>query len=216
MKERTEAHFSAFFEQYPQLRGLESALHGGAKLLTDAFCGGGKVLVCGNGGSAADAEHAAGELLKSFVLRRPIEGARRGKLIELYGGEEGNRLADGMQQGLACIPLTSFCAYNTAFLNDCNDEMLFAQLVNALGKEGDVLWAFSTSGNSANVLAAAKVARALGMRVLAMTGSSGGKLRAWADVLLNVPSDVVYRIQELHLPVYHILCLAAESECFAL
>ena len=155
-------------------------------------------------------------MLKPCGVGRPVAGARREKLVELYGGEEGNRLADGMQQGLACIPLTSFCAYNTAFLNDCNDEMLFAQLVNALGKEGDVLWAFSTSGNSANVLAAAKVARALGMRVLAMTGSSGGKLRAWADVLLTVPADVVYRIQELHLPVYHILCLAAESECFAL
>ena len=172
-----------------------------------------KILVCGNGGSAADSEHIAGELLKSFVKKRPITDENRKKLTDLWG-EDGTFLADNMQEGVKCIPLTSFCAYNTAFLNDCNEKLMFAQLVNVLGVEGDVMIAISTSGNSKNVVYAVQVAKARGMKIIALTGESGGKLKDMADVLLNAPSTETYRIQEYHLPFYHLLCLCLESELF--
>ena len=213
MKERTEEHFFEFFGRNERLRFLEPAMREAVSVCLGSLRAGGKILVCGNGGSAADSEHIAGELLKSFVLKRRIPEAFRKELEAAYG-EEGERIADNLQQGIPCIPLTSFCSYNTAFLNDCDGEMLFAQLVNALGRRGDVLIAISTSGNSKNVLAAARVAAALGMKVVSLTGRTGRKLKQFSDALLNVPEDETYRIQEDHLPVYHLLCLALESEIF--
>lgn len=174
-----------------------------------------KMLICGNGGSCADSEHIAGELLKSFMLKRELPEELREKLKKAYGAE-GEFIASNLQCGVKAIPLTSFCAYNTAFLNDCSDKMLFAQLVNALGIEGDILFAISTSGNSANVLYAAKLAKVLGLKTIALTGSTGGKLKEIADVTINVPSNVVYRIQEYHLPIYHLICLCVEAELFNL
>ncbi len=212
-KERTEGHFGTFFERNAELREMEPALRAAVETILKALRAGKKILICGNGGSTADSEHMAGELLKSFVLKRRISEDFREKLVSAYGAE-GEWMAENLQQGLKCIPLTSFCAYNTAFLNDCNEKMLFAQLVNALGEEGDVLLALSTSGNSGNVVAAVKVAKALGMRVISLTGRSGGKMKELSDVLLNVPADETFRVQEYHLPVYHLLCLAVESECF--
>lgn len=212
MKDTTIKIFDDFFERYPTLKCLQKQLEQTVEMLYNSVLKN-KILICGNGGSAADSEHIAGELLKAFVKKRPISQELRDKLYNEFG-DEGNFIADNLQQGIKCIPLTSFGAFSTAFLNDCNEKLLFAQLVNALGVQGDVLIAISTSGNSKNVCYAAQVARALGMKVVAMTGSGGGRLKELSDVLLNVPSDEVYKIQEMHLPVYHLLCLALENECF--
>ena len=158
----------------------------------------GLILIGGNGGSAADSEHMAGELVKSFVLKRPVS----------VGGLS-------LQSGLRCIPLSGFPGFATAFANDCDGNLTYAQLINVFGRAGDVFVAFSTSGNSKNVLAAAAVARAKKVKIIALTGAGGGQLREYADILLNVPSDITYQIQELHLPIYHLICLMVESELFA-
>jgi D-sedoheptulose 7-phosphate isomerase len=213
MKKSTQTMMDDFFTRNPSLESIKSQLAEAITLLTKTANDGGKILVCGNGGSAADSEHIAGEFLKSFVHKRPVTKQFRDNLCKNYGGD-GHFIADNLQRGIKCIPLTSFCAYNTAFLNDCNGDLLYAQLVNALGVADDVLLAISTSGNAKNINYAAKVAKTLGIKVIALTGSTGGKLANNCDILLNVPNDITYQIQELHLPVYHLLCLAVENECF--
>ena len=171
-----------------------------------------KILLCGNGGSAADCEHFSGELLKSFMKKRPVKKPLRDELIALF--PDGKEIADNLQEGVKAIPLPSFTSAITAFSNDCSSQYVFAQLVNALGIKNDVLIAFSTSGNSANVVLAAKTAKAKGMKVISFTGKSGGKLKEYSDILLNVPSDLVWKIQEMHLPLYHLICLCVENESF--
>ncbi len=212
MKQETIELMNDFFSRHEDCKYLKGNMLSAVEILLECSKAN-KILICGNGGSAADSEHIAGELLKSFVKKRPISDENRKKLNELWG-EEGDFLADNMQEGVKCIPLTSFCAYNTAFLNDCNEKLMFAQLVNVLGVSGDVMIAISTSGNSKNVVYAVEVAKAKGMKVIALTGESGGKLKDMADVLLNAPSIETYRIQEYHLPFYHLLCLCLESELF--
>lgn len=212
MKEITKEYINNFFEENTNLINLKEPIIQAIEMLT--ICAkSNKILTCGNGGSAADSEHIAGEMLKSFMLKRKIPNELRDKLIKEYG-EDGQLIADNLQGGIKCIPLTSFCAFNTAFLNDCNEKMLFAQQVNALGDKDDVLIAISTSGNSKNVCYAAQLAKVKGLKVIALTGQDGGKLKQIADVLINVPSNIVYKIQERHLQVYHLLCLAVESEIF--
>ena len=212
MKNETVELMNDFFKRHDELGYLADSMRSAVEILIECAKSN-KILVCGNGGSAADSEHIAGELLKSFVKKRPISDETRGKLTSLWG-EEGDFIADNMQEGVKCIPLTSFCAFNTAFLNDCNEKLMFAQLVNVLGDSGDVLIAISTSGNSKNVCYAVQVAKAKGVKVIALTGESGGRLKDMADVLLNAPSKETYRIQEYHLPFYHLLCLCIESELF--
>ncbi len=212
MKEITEKYIDNFFEEKEDLRYLRDDIVNAVETLV-ASAKSGKILTCGNGGSAADSEHIAGELLKSFVLKRKVNGKLREDLLNEYG-EEGALIADNIQGGIKCIPLTSFCAFNTAFLNDCNEKMLYAQGVNALGDAGDSLIAISTSGNSKNVCYAAKLARVKGLKVIGLTGESGGQLKEIADVCIRVPSNIVYKIQEYHIQVYHLLCLAIESEMF--
>ncbi len=212
MKQITKSYIDDFMNNRPELEYLRQPIIEAVKLIVKMKKEN-KVLLCGNGGSAADCEHIAGELLKSFALKRKLDQNLYDKLKDQYG-EEGEFIADNLQQGVKAIPLTSFCAYNTAFLNDCNEKMLFAQLVNALGIEGDVLIGISTSGNSKNVVYACKLAKVLGIKVIALTGESGGILKNYADVLINVPSNVVYKIQEYHLPIYHVICLCVESELF--
>jgi len=213
MKEQTNNLIRNFIERNPNLAHLEGEVVKAVELLTSCVKSGNKIMTCGNGGSAADSEHIAGELLKGFLYKRPVTNEYRLELRNAYG-EEGDFIADNLQSGIKCIPLTSFCAYNTAFLNDCNGDLLFGQLVNGIGDKGDVLIAISTSGNSKNVLYAAKIAKIKGIKIIGLTGDKGGKLREIADVTINVPSNVVYLIQEYHLPVYHILCAALESEIF--
>lgn len=174
--------------------------------LCTAFRNGNKLLLCGNGGSAADAEHWAGELLKGFCSRRPLSQAQKESLPP--------ELAERLQGALPVIPLTGFTALSTAFANDVDPELVFAQLVWGLGNPGDVFVGISTSGNAANVCAAAQVARARGLATIAMTGEGGGKLAPLCDRALRVPAGETYRIQEYHLPVYHCLCLMLEDEFF--
>jgi D-sedoheptulose 7-phosphate isomerase len=171
-----------------------------------SFESGGKLLICGNGGSAADSDHLAAELLKGFDSRRTLDETWQEKL--------GVDLAKNLQGALPVIPLTGFSALTTAYANDCDGNYTFAQLVFALGQKEDVLLCISTSGNSKNVLLAAEVAKAKGMRVVGLTGESGGELLMNADVCICVPSKVVWEIQEMHLPVYHTICLMLEDAFF--
>jgi len=212
MKSITQEMVDNFFKEKPQFDYLKKATTLAIETLS-ACVEHNKILACGNGGSAADCEHIAGELIKAFALKREIPNELREKLIAQYG-EDGQMIADNIQGGLKCIPLTSFCAFNTAFLNDCNEKLLFAQQVNALGDAGDVLLAISTSGNSKNVVYAVQLAKVKGMKVIGLTGEGGGKLKDLCDILINVPSKIVYKIQEMHIQFYHLLCLALESEKF--
>ena len=175
-------------------------------ILRDCFRSGGKLLVCGNGGSAADSEHIVGELMKGFERRRPLSSSARANLPAV--------LADSLQDGLPAIPLTGFISLSTAFANDVKPEYVFAQMVWALGKPGDVLLGLTTSGNSANVIHAFAAARARSMKTVAFTGDSGGRIAPLADVALRAPSTRTCEVQEYHLPLYHCLCLMLEDEFF--
>jgi D-sedoheptulose 7-phosphate isomerase len=174
--------------------------------IRDCIRAGGKVLICGNGGSAADAEHWAGELLKGFKSKRPLDKETRAKFPP--------ELADKLQGAIPMIPLTGFLSLSTAFSNDVDPHLIFAQLVYGLGKSGDVLVGISTSGNAANVGSAVEVANALGLKTIALTGEAGGKLKELSNIAIRVPARETYLVQELHLPVYHCLCLMLEDEFF--
>lgn len=191
---------------FPALTAVRDSVSEALDLMIAGFDARGKLLLCGNGGSAAASEHMAGELLKGFMLPRPLEVHERGSL--------DRRLADNLQRALPVIPLTSFSAFQSAFANDCDPTFAFAQLVWALGHPGDVLFGQSTSGDSENVIQAFKVARSKGICTIALTGSSGGRLASEADCVIAVPSDKVQLIQEYHLPVYHAICLSLEEHFF--
>ena len=197
-------------ERYPQLdcSGVEAAY----SLLVDCYRGGGKVLCCGNGGSCADSEHIVGELMKSFLFKRPIREEIREKLADY--GQLGDDLIADLEGALPAISLTGHPALTTAFLNDTNPQLTFAQQLYGLARPGDVLITLSTSGNSRNCLYAAVTARAMGVKVIALTGSGGGKLAGLADALIAVPEEETFKVQELHLPIYHCLCAMLEAEFF--
>lgn len=199
-----------FFNNYPEMRACEDGVRAARDVLTGAFRAGGKLLVCGNGGSAADSEHTVGELMKSFRFKRPVPGDFKAAYLEANGCEPPAWL----EGALPAISLVSQTALMTAFGNDEAAVGVFAQQVLGYGEAGDVLLAISTSGNSANVVEAARVARAKGVRVVALTGSKESKLSALADVCVRVPRDEVFRVQELHLPTYHVLCAAVEADLF--
>ena len=200
-------HLQSLLRRVPALEPCAADIESAFATLRDCFAGGGKALACGNGGSAADAEHWAGELLKGMLKARRLHAPSHPSLPP--------RLAERLQGALPMIPLTGFLSYHTAFGNDVDPEFVFAQLVWALGRPGDVLVALSTSGRSANVVAAAEAASAKGMVVLALTGAAGGRLAELADVAIRVPAHEVHLVQELHLPVYHCLSVMLEDEFFA-
>lgn len=188
---------------YPQLHALVPELERACARLIAVFNAGGKLLLCGNGGSCSDCEHVAGELLKGFEHRRPLpEQARLGLPAAV---------AEKLQWGFPCVPLPSITGYGSAWCNDVDPELVYAQLVNVLGTSADALACFSTSGNSKNVVRAAEVARARGMFVLAFTGERGGALSSIAQVSLRVPATLTAQVQELHLPLYHCLCRVIEN-----
>ena len=192
--------------RYPQLKGCEGEIAKALDLLLSCYRNGGKVLTCGNGGSAADAEHVVGELLKKFRKHRDIDGGIAAKLPpELVAKLEG---------ALPAVSLVSMSGILTAFANDVAWETAFAQQVYGLGNPGDVLIALSTSGSSANCVNAALVAKAKGMKVVSLTGEGGGRLGELADAAIKVPETETYRIQELHLPIYHALCAELEDALF--
>lgn len=198
------------FDNYPELLACEQEVRRAAALLTSAFRAGGKLLACGNGGSAADSEHVVGELMKSFRFKRPVAEGFAASYREA-NGEEAPAWLEG---ALPAISLVSQAALSTAFGNDEASVGTFAQQVYGYGEEGDVLLAISTSGNSDNVVEAAKVARAKGVEVVALTGERESALSRLAGVCVRVPRGEVFRVQELHLPVYHALCACAEADLF--
>ncbi len=199
-------YIDILINNYPSLSELKSTIENSTELIIDAFRNGNKFLICGNGGSAADSEHIAGELMKGFLLKREL--CDSDKII--YGD-----YADLLQYGLPCIPLTSFSALSTAVINDNSAEMMFAQQVFVLGQKDDVLIALSTSGNSKNVVAAAEVAKNKGMKVISITGCNNSKLSEISDFTIKIPEKETFRIQELTLPVYHAMCADIENEFFA-
>ena len=201
---------SLLFERYPVLRACENELRAAFDALAAVYRSGHKLLVCGNGGSAADSEHIVGELMKGFLKRRPISAGDVAKL-EAAGG---NEIASRLQGALAAISLPSQMSLLTATANDGNYDLTFAQQVYGLGRPGDALLAISTSGKSRNVCNAVIVAKAFGLKSIALTGKSGGELATLADVAIQVPSDNVAEIQELHLPVYHWLSTELEATFF--
>lgn len=200
-------------ERYPDLSTVREAVEEAYRILEECYSRGGKLLIAGNGGSSADAEHIVGELMKGFVKRRELSGERKAAL-EAADPEHGRALADKLQEGLPAIALSGHPALSTAFLNDVDGDMIYAQQVWGYGTEGDVLLGISTSGNAKNIDYAVTAARAKGMKVIGLTGRDGGRLGARADAAVIVPEQETYRIQELHLPVYHALCLMLEERFF--
>ena len=174
----------------------------------------GKLLVCGNGGSAADAEHIVGEMMKGFCLPRNLSDTDKTQLA-FFAGDDADLLGTKLQYGLAALSLVSHSALMTATANDQDGQLIFAQQVWGLGQAGDILLAISTSGNSQNILLAAKTARAKNMLVIGLTGATGGKLTGLCDIAITVPSDNVAQIQEMHLPIYHHICASVEAHFFA-
>ena len=213
MKQVTEAYIASFFERRTDLQFLQKSVLDAVQMLTHAFHNGNKLLLCGNGGSCADCEHIAGELLKGFLLKRPVKQELIGELAKHYG-EQGKAIGEKLQQGLPAISLGAHSAAISAFANDVDASLVYAQQVLAYGRAGDVLLGISTSGNAENVSAAMMTANSLGLRTIALTGRDGGKLAKLADVSLIMPQQETYRIQEDHLAVYHLLCATVEYELF--
>jgi len=197
-------------ERYPKLEIAAEEMKKAVDIIVEAHTKGNKILLCGNGGSCADCEHIAGELLKGFILKREPKDKELKWLSEEMGAE-----AELLQRGICAIPLPSISGAMTAYANDVEPSLVYAQLVYAMGKSGDVLVAISTSGNSANVVKAAKCAKALGISVIALTGESGGELLDIADACVRAPALDTYKVQEYHLPIYHAICLEVENKIFS-
>lgn len=212
MKENTREILQECGVRHDALRGLTEEIEKAFVVIADSFKKGGRLYLCGNGGSASDCEHIAGELLKSFKKPRPLQTEFVEGLKSL--GEEGKLVAASLDGGLPAVSLCGHPAFSTAYLNDKDPSFIFAQQVNVFGKAGDVLLTLSTSGNSKNCVYAAMVAKAKGMSVVFLGGGTGGTLKTVADVSLIVPEKETYKVQELHLPLYHCLCAMLEEEFF--
>lgn len=208
-----EQIFDELLERYPVLTACKEEIWAAYKAMQDAYRQGGKLLVAGNGGSAADSEHIVGELMKSFRIRRPIDSACASSLAEQFGAD-GENLAQSMEGALSAISLPSISGLSTAYSNDRDPQVVFAQMVYGYGRKGDVFLGITTSGNSQNVLNALMVAKAKGMRTVALTGKGGGKCPAFSEIVIQVPCEETFAIQELHLPIYHALCAMLESFFF--
>ena len=211
MKQNVEKIFNTFFEDYPALSVCKNDVKSVYEILENTYKNNGKILVCGNGGSAADCEHIVGELMKGFRLSRPLENADVTPFLKYDGGE---KIARGLQKGLPAISLVSHTGLMTAFLNDCDPGLVFAQQVFGYMNECDTLIALSTSGNSENVVNAVITAKAKNGKTVAVTGKTGGKLLSLCDAIIKLPSADTAKIQELTLPIYHTLCAMLEEEFF--
>lgn len=213
MEKRLEKHIDLLIARYPELKAVKRAVIDGYLMLEECYLKGGKLLIAGNGGSAADAQHIAGELMKRFKLPRPVKPDFAERLKEI-DPERGEILAAELECALPAISLTTHEALSTAYLNDVDGLGVFAQQLYGYGREGDVFLGISTSGNSKNVMYAAVTAKAMGINVLGLTGDKGGELARIADVAVRVPQTETYMIQELHLPVYHCWCMMLEDRFF--
>ena len=199
--------------RYPQLEPVKEQIREAASALIRSYEQGGKLLLCGNGGSCSDSDHIVGELMKGFENKRQISDVFKNKLTQ-SAGERGAYLAEKLQQALPAISLTAHTALITAVANDTDADLIFAQQVTGYGNAGDVILGISSSGNSQNVIDALITAKAKDMVVIGLTGETGGKMKAYCDILINVPGKRTAFVQELHLPVYHVLCLMVEHHFF--
>lgn len=206
-------HIDLLMSRYPKLEVCKDEIISAYLIMEECYAHGGKLLIAGNGGSAADSEHIAGELMKRFKAPRPVSADFAKKLKEV-DSERGSLLANNLECGLMAIPLVAHEALTTAYINDVDGLGVFAQQLFGYGREGDVFLGISTSGNSKNVMNATVVARASGIKVIGLTGAKGGELAQVADVSVKVPETETYMIQELHLPVYHCWCLMLEDRFF--
>lgn len=213
LESRLKKHIDSLIERYPRLDDCREDMISAYLVMEECYKNDGKLLIAGNGGSAADSEHIAGELMKRFNAPRPIpaEFAKRLKTIDPVRGQA---LAKNLEQGLMAIPLVAHEALSTAYINDVDGLGVFAQQLYGFGRAGDVFLGISTSGNSKNVLAATVVARAMGIKVICLTGANGGELAKVSDAAVKVPETETYLVQELHLPVYHCWCLMLEDYFF--
>lgn len=213
MKKTTREILENLSRRYPALKDCEMSVEEAVEMLLACFSNGNKLLVCGNGGSASDSEHIVGELMKTFMLNRPLDSVMREKIQKAYPDHAENMISN-LQRAVPAISLVSETALMTAYTNDNSAEMAFAQQVLSYGRPGDILLAITTSGNSTNVLNAARIARIADVKVIGLTGQSGGKLKELSDVCICAPAAVTYQIQEYHLPIYHCLCACVENELF--
>ncbi len=199
--------------RYPLLEQIRGDIVKGYYIMEECYANGGKILIAGNGGSAADSEHIAGELMKRFQVPRPVDEDFSKRLCEI-DPKRGQRLAKNLEKTLMAIPLVAHEALTTAYINDVDGLGVFAQQLYGYGRKGDVFLGISTSGNSQNIMNATVVARALGIKVIGLTGAKGGELSEVADVAIRVPETETYLIQELHLPIYHCWCHMLEEHFF--
>ena len=213
LEPRLEKHIDLLIERYPILAAVKQDIINSYLVMEECYEHDGKMLIAGNGGSAADSEHIAGELMKRFKTPRPVTPEMAEKLKEI-DPVRGVDLAKNLERGLMAIPLVAHEALSTAYINDVDGLGVFAQQLFGFGRPGDVFLGISTSGNSKNVMSATVVARALGIKVVGLTGAKGGELASVADVAVKVPETETYMIQELHLPVYHCWCLMLEDKFF--
>lgn len=215
IEERIIKHVELLIDRYPVLQVCQDDIVGAFVLLKECYESDHKLLIAGNGGSAADSEHIAGELMKKFKIMRKVPYSFAEKLKEV-DSIRGEKLALTLERGLMAIPLVAHESLTTAYINDVDGLGVFAQQLYGFGRPGDVFLGISTSGNSKNIMNATVVARALGIKIIALTGATGGELAEVSDVAIRVPETETYRIQELHLPVYHCLCLMVEDYFFGL
>lgn len=200
-------------ERYPVLCVCKLDISAAAEKIIETYENNGKLLLAGNGGSCADCEHIVGELMKGFLKKRPLNSQLKSEMKERCPSVDGDIL-DKLQGGLPAIALPSLMGLNSAFCNDVDPDLIYAQALVSLGNKGDIFLGMSTSGNSKNVFAAAKTAKALGLTVIALTGAGGGRLKEVADICICAPETETFKIQELHLPIYHFLCAKTEEHFF--
>lgn len=213
LEKNLKKHIDLLIKRYPRLAVVRNSIEAAYIVMEQCYENGGKLLIAGNGGSAADSEHIAGELMKRFKIQRPISKEYEKKLCEI-DAERGPKLAKNLEQSLMAIPLVAHEALTTAYINDVDGLGVFAQQLLGYGRKGDVFLGISTSGNSKNIMNATVVARASRIKVIGLTGEDGGELAQVADVAVRVPEKETYMIQELHLPIYHCWCLMLEERFF--
>lgn len=213
LETRLQKHIDLLLVRYPVLTKVKEDIINAYLVMEECYLNEGKLLVAGNGGSAADSEHITGELMKRFKIPRPVNEEFANKLIAI-DPVRGKELAHNLERSLMAIPLVTHEALSTAYINDVDGLGVFAQQLFGFGKSGDVFLWISTSGNSKNIILAAIVAKAMGIKVVSLTGAGGGELAEISDVVIKVPETETYMIQELHLPIYHCLCLMLEDKFF--
>ena len=209
----TEEILDKLIKRYPALEVCKEDIRDAGNMIIESYKNSGQLLTCGNGGSSSDAEHIVGELMKSFSKKRPID-SDLAKALEDVSDERGSLIASKLEKGLPTISLNAHSALVSAVSNDIGGDFIYAQQVIGYGRKNDVLLGISTSGNSQNVVDACIVAKAKGLKVITLTGEKGGKMKNYADVAICVPSTCTPDVQELHLPIYHALCIMVEETFF--